>query len=176
MGLLFYLSFYGGSVLSLSRSFEELLNEYLPMIRSIASSFPAYYREDLMQEGSFGLSKALNSYKESLGVPFKFYARACIKNSVYSAYRRLCRNEALDRIDDRQQSSDEMLEDTVIEQKDIEAFFHRLRENLSEMETKILSEYLQDKSYEEIALSLHVSPKTVDNSLFRIKAKIKKLY
>lgn len=44
------------------------------------------------------------------------------------------------------------------------------------METKILSEYLQDKSYEEIALSLHVSPKTVDNSLFRIKAKIKKLY
>lgn len=157
-------------------SFESLLNEYLPMIRSMVSSFPAFHREDLLQEGSLGLSRARDSYNAALGVPFKVYARACIRNQISSAYKVLCRNDAVDRVPENNPSQAANLEDDIIEKKDTEEFFRKLRLNLSEMEAQILSEYLMDKSYEEISEKLNVSLKTVDNSLSRIKAKIKKLY
>lgn len=157
-------------------SFEDLLNEYLPMIKGIVSTFPAFHREDLFQEGCLGLSNAADSYDEALGIPFKTYARACIKNSVFSAYKRFCRNDAVDRVDENIPGENAVLEDTIIEKKDTEEFFDKLKLNLSELEAKILSEYLMDKSYDAISESLQVSRKTVDNSLSRIKAKIKKLY
>ena len=157
-------------------SFEEILIEYMPMIRGIVNTYPQNSREDLLQEGILGLNNALQAYDESLNVPFKQFARKCIKNRVNTAYRKYCRDDTMERIDEEQAFHGELLEDNVIRRKDTEAFFERLRTNLSELESKILTEYLSDKSYEMIAISLGVSVKTVDNTLTRIKNKIKKLY
>ena len=68
------------------------------------------------------------------------------------------------------------MESSIIEKNDTSDFFAKLREELSPLEANILTEYLCDKTYAEIALALGVSAKTIDNSLTRIKGKIKKLY
>ena len=68
------------------------------------------------------------------------------------------------------------MEDSVINKNDAEMFFGKLKESLSPLEKQILSEYLKDKSYEEIAKTLSLSEKTVDNALMRIKKKMRKLY
>jgi DNA-directed RNA polymerase specialized sigma24 family protein len=65
---------------------------------------------------------------------------------------------------------------SVIEKNDTEDFFKRLKEELSPLEAKILTEYLHDRTYAEISDTLGVSSKTIDNSLSRIKGKMRKLY
>lgn len=156
--------------------FENTLIEYMPMIRGIVSDYPQHHREDLIQEGILGLCNALRSFKEEEGVPFKQYARVCIKNSVYSGYKKLCKDDFADRINEDLLGDGHEMEEGVISREDTETFFQDLRKNLSGLESKILSQYLSDKSYELIAQTLDVSVKTVDNTLTRIKNKIKKLY
>lgn len=157
--------------------FEALLAESLPMIRAIASSFPERHREDLIQDGILGLHNAYVSFDPSIGVPFKTYARICVNNSILTAYKKLKRNDSSD-VFDEELFADESasMEESVINKNDASAFFIKLREALSPLERNILTEYLRDKTYEEISEVLSVSVKTVDNALMRIKKKMRKLY
>ena len=47
----------------------------------------------------------------------------------------------------------------------------KLKEELSEMESKVLLLYLQGNEYTEIAKIMDKSPKSIDNALRRIKQK-----
>ncbi len=67
---------------------EQIINGYLNLVVSIAKS---YYKKcnntnielpDLIEEGIFGLLKALNRYKFSKNVSFRIYATYWIKNSI----------------------------------------------------------------------------------------------
>ena len=68
------------------------------------------------------------------------------------------------------------MEEDIISKNDALAFFKKFKSSLSVLERNILSEYLKDKSYEEIAETLSLSVKTVDNALMRIKKKMRKFY
>ena len=58
---------------------------------------------------------------------------------------------------------------------EVEDFLRKRRiETLSELEQKVLTLYLRDMSYTEIARRLDVSEKTVDNAIYRLKAKLRK--
>lgn len=48
-----------------------------------------FWREDLMQEGRFGLCKAAVTYNENSGQAFTTYAYVCIKNEMLQALRHL---------------------------------------------------------------------------------------
>jgi RNA polymerase sporulation-specific sigma factor len=47
-----------------------------------------------------------------------------------------------------------------------------LKGSLSDMESSVLAFYLEDRSYEEVAMLLGCDTKTVDNALQRVKRKI----
>ena len=157
-------------------NYEAIIPEYLPFIHSIAAGFPERYREDLVQEGLIGLFNAVASYSPDAENPFKPYAVACIRNGIYSACRKI-KNDALhESLEEAVIPAGDDMESSIIEKNDTSDFFAKLREELSPLEANILTEYLSDKTYAEIALALGVSAKTIDNSLTRIKGKIKKLY
>jgi len=156
--------------------YEDLVPQFLPLIHTIAAGFPERYREDLVQEGLIGLFNATATYSPDEENPFKPYAVACIRNGIYSACRKM-KNDALhESLEEAVIPAGEDMENTIIEKNDTANFFAKLRQELSPMEASILTEYLCDKSYAEIAQTLGVSAKTIDNSLSRIKGKIKKLY
>lgn len=157
-------------------SFEELLEKSKPMLYGIASKFPERHREDLIQEGILGLHNAYTTFDGTLGVPFSVYLRICVNNSMLTAYKKLKKSDLPEVFDEEGYIPDDSMEDNVINRNDAEIFFGKLKEMLSPLEKQILSEYLKDKSYEEIAKTLSLSEKTVDNALMRIKKKMRKFY
>ena len=72
------------------RAVEELLNRYKKTIIAIARN---YYlsggdREDLVQEASFALYKAIETYEKKSNVLFKTYAITCAKNKILSEIKK----------------------------------------------------------------------------------------
>ena len=154
--------------------FEELLTKSMPMLRTIASSFPERHREDLIQEGILGLHSAYSSFDPSIGVPFKTYIRICVKNSMLTAYKKLRKDDLSETFDETAfVDNTSSLEDGVISRNDAETFFSGFKKSLSLLERNVLLEYLKDKSYDEIAETLKIPVKAVDNALMRIKKKVR---
>ena len=60
------------------------------------------------------------------------------------------------------------------EKENYNSLEHSIKEELSDFEYQVLCEFLSDKSYADIADSLGVSVKSVDNALKRVRLKIKK--
>jgi RNA polymerase sporulation-specific sigma factor len=50
----------------------------------------------------------------------------------------------------------------------------RIRQNLSELEHRVLNLYLDGKSYQEMANELQRHVKSIDNALQRVKRKLEK--
>ena len=67
-----------------------------------------------------------------------------------------------------------MLEQVVIEKESYNALENTIKSELSDFEYQVLCEFLLGKSYADIAETLGVSVKSVDNALKRIRSKIRK--
>ena len=65
-------------------------------------------------------------------------------------------------------------ESILIEKESFDDLEHTIKKDLSDFEYQVLCEFLSGKSYAEIADSLGVASKSVDNALRRIRSKIKK--
>lgn len=152
--------------------FSKVRDEYVPYISAAASSYPEYLREDLFQEGMIGLYLACLSFDSERGVPFDAFAKTCIKNRMVTAYRALKTDGKTDALTDEIAVEDA----DVISSVDSQTFFRDLRKNLSDLENKVLEEYLLEKRYCEIAEKLGVGEKAVENAVQRIRKKIKKHY
>ena len=63
----------------------------------------------------------------------------------------------------------------VIEQEVLEEFRKKLKKRLSNLEGQVLGLYLDGNNYIQIAEMLEKSPKSVDNTLQRIRQKIRRL-
>lgn len=161
---------------SSDKKFAELLAEYSPYIESVVSSFPKHHREDLFQEGLMALNSAYASFDESKNVPYEAYLKICIKRRIISAYRLMKKNDDTVELDTEEISDTVDIEYDIVEKKYAEDFFLDLREKLTELEKNVLSEYLSDKTYQQISEKLGISQKTVDNTLVRIKNKVKKYF
>lgn len=155
-------------------AFDDLSQLYRPLILSLVDSFEAAMpadcssREDLLQEATLALYRAATSFDEmQTAVTFGLYAKICIRNRLISALRkqkrRAERSVAVAELPPTPHSSGFDLE-TVKEQ-----FGHLL----TRYEEQVLTLRLHDLSYKEIAEQLHRDPKSVDNALCRIRAKIR---
>lgn len=67
----------------------ELAVAYLPMSRSIASSFchDRFQAEDIRQEAAVALIKAAARYTPEVGVSFPHFAACCIRNHLLNSSR-----------------------------------------------------------------------------------------
>ena len=150
-------------------------------------------REDIIQEGMIGLYKAIRDFKSEKLSSFRAFAEICITRQIITAIKTATRQKhvplnsyvSLSRpVFD--ENSDKTLIDLIAENKCIdpeELFINkenyrsmggRITEILSEMELRILSLYLEGKSYQEMSQELGKQVKSIDNALQRVKRKLEK--
>lgn len=172
---------------------EYLLNRYKNFVRSKARSYflIGADHEDIVQEGMIGLYKAIRDYKPDKLSQFHAFAELCITRQIITAIKTATRQKhiplnsyvSLNRplFDDE---SDRTLMDVIIErhadnpeeliisQENLKNIHHQISSVLSPLEQEVLSEYLDGKSYQEIAERLGRHAKSIDNALQRVKRKL----
>ncbi len=148
--------------------------------------------EDIIQEGMIGLYKAIKNYDSSKEAKFKTFAVLCIKHQIQNAIKlsNTNKNKPLsDAISLQDLSPAENEDDFVsapiellfeydpiekaIDKEEFLNLNNQIKSILSKFEFEVLKFYLQGYTYKEISKSLNVSPKSIDNSLSRIKNKLK---
>lgn len=154
------------------RAFSDMIDSYLPYIRSICGSYPSRHRQDLMQEGLIGLYLAYKRF-DSVRGEFEPFAKRCIRNRIISAYRVLGRTDSDTIIEQEPEDSDTA---DLSERAEIQEFFEQFRATLSVLERTVFDLYLQDVSYDEISSRLGISKKSISDAMLRVKRKIKEKY
>lgn len=163
-------------------AFEAIYERYKYVIKGAARS---YYlsggdNEDLLQEGLWGLLKAVESYDGKKG-GFKNYAYNCVRSKMLSAVKKAnsLKNKPLSgyvSIYAPNAEVEKLLcenpEDSMISKENSGEIINRIQENLSKYEKNVLKLYLEGFSYLEISEKIGKTPKSVDNALNRIKRKI----
>lgn len=178
------------------QALEYLFNKYKNFVRSKARSYflIGADREDIVQEGMIGLYKAIRDYRQDKLSSFRAFAELCITRQIITAIKTATRQKhiplnfyvSLNKpvFDDE---SGRMLidvltatkmsnpEELIIGQEELRAIENRIGETLSQFEWMVLSNYLQGRSYQEIATDLNRHVKSIDNALQRVKRKLEKL-
>lgn len=172
---------------------DYIMEKYKPLVRKKTNAMYLIGGEtdDLIQEGMIGLFKAMRDYKEEKETSFFSFADLCISRQLYSAleasnrkkhmplntYVSFSNQENTDGMNIEEIVTDHTIspEQMLIEQEGREEFFRRLKENLSSMERTVLYLYLEGNSYTQIAEIMSKNPKSIDNTLQRIRSKIKQM-
>ena len=164
-------------------AFTALAARMLPHLRRMASSYDlqGMERDDLVQEGFFGIMSAVRHYRPEVG-EFAPFAIACAHNSMNTASRIACslRNEPL-RVyvplpEDRPAEAEKQPE-ALVEASEFERELHNwMQTGLSEYERQAWRLFLAGYSYAEIASLLSSHSKAVDNALQRVRRKLRQFY
>ena len=174
---------------------EYLLNKYKNFVRSKARSYflIGADHEDIVQEGMIGLYKAIRDYKPEKLSSFRAFAELCITRQIITAIKTATRqkhiplnsyvslnkplyDEESDRtlLDVIMEGRIDDPEEMIINRENLGNIHNRINEVLSSLEQEVLSQYLDGKSYQEIAESLGRHVKSIDNALQRVKRKLEK--
>jgi len=180
------------------KALEYLMHKYKNFVRAKAKTYflIGADREDIIQEGMIGLYKAIRDFNGDKLSSFKCFAELCITRQIITAVKTATRQKHIplnsyvslnksifDEESDRTLmdvvSKSEAVfdpEEMIINREEIEGIEEKLNEILSKLEAKVLSLYLQGKSYSEIALILDRHVKSIDNALQRVKRKLEKYF
>ncbi len=174
---------------------ELLIRKYKNFVRSKAR---AYFligadREDIVQEGMIGLFKAIRDFQPDKVTSFRSFAELCIKRQIITAIKTATRqkhiplnsyvslnkpifDEESDRtLYDLMMNSKELNpEHLIIKREELSLIEEKMGEVLSDLEWKVITAYLEGKSYNEISLEMDKHVKSVDNALQRVKKKLEK--
>ena len=169
-----------------------LIVRYTPMLRSLVAPFyiAGADRDDLLQEAILAFIKAVNRYDETKGAAFSSFAFAVAKKRILDVVK-LSKGKKYSPLNDAApitseyrdgEGDGEYTDDAADEKTPIDSYIEEereiglseaLRSVLGERERQVLELYLAGSSYNEIGEKLNVSPKTVDNTLTRIKKKLR---
>ena len=168
-----------------NRNAEEILAaRYHRLVRSIARPYflAGGDSEDLLQEGMFGLIKAMREFRADREASFQTFAEVCIRSRLCSVIRasRAGKHSPLNEsvplnaflLDAQPQYSQLDPEDLLIDREKAAALLNQVRSQLSELEVRVLDLYLDGCSCGEIAATVGKSYKSVDNAVQRIRRKI----
>ncbi|NLC16450.1 MAG: sigma-70 family RNA polymerase sigma factor [Clostridiales bacterium] len=171
---------------------ERLMNAYKNRVKRLAR---AYFlvggdNDDLIQEGMIGLYKAIRDYDPQKG-SFAAFADLCITRNMQTAVKKSQRlkhrllNESLSLntdLDNTEELIDYIIDqtaqnplDVLLKDEQAQSIKELIKTRLSELEKRVLNLYLEGLSYNEIAEKIKKSAKAVDNTLQRIKSKLKML-
>ena len=157
-----------------------LMNSYKKLVNKIARKYFIIGADlnDVVQEGMIGLFNAYSKFDITKNVQFKTFATICINRQIISAIKKAYKhanNDLIDDINTTELYSNEKIispEDDFIENESFKILKEEINQKLSKLERLILSEFLQNSTYEEIAEKLNISKKSVDNALARIRNKL----
>ncbi|MCH5193707.1 MAG: sigma-70 family RNA polymerase sigma factor [Oscillospiraceae bacterium] len=156
-----------------------LISRYLGLVRKKAGAFycNGAESEDLAQEGLLAFMRAVSSFEPERGAKFSSFAAVCVTNGIRSAVMRLSKGSEESLPEDIDETAKDSVtpENIWLEKETISGLYKEMELLLSEKEWSIFKLYLGGASYGEIAERLDVSEKSVDNAVFRVRKKLKKL-
>jgi len=175
-------------------AYDRIVRRYYGFVRLKASSYflTGGDADDLIQEGLVGLYKAVRDFRSDRESSFRNFAELCITRQIITAVKTATRNKHTPlngyvsfsqtpaSAPDGEPTLDEVLPGPavqdpatqVISSEELQSLVGCLSTSLSELESRVLSLYLDGRPYEEIAGRLSCDPKTVDNALQRVKRKV----
>jgi RNA polymerase sigma-H factor len=176
-------------------AYDRIVRRYYGFVRLKASSYfmAGGDSDDLIQEGLVGLYKAVRDYRSDRESSFRNFAELCITRQIITAVKTATRNKhtPLNQYvsfsaapsgvgSEAEPTLDEMLPGScvhdpvnqVISSEELRALVACISTALSELESGVLSLYLDGHSYDEIGRRLGCDCKTVDNALQRVKRKV----
>ncbi len=177
------------------RALDFLLNKYKDIVAMKTNRFfiIGAEKDDMIQEGFWGLYKAIQSFDPDKQNSFRTFANLCIERQLITVIKTSNRQKnmplnssfslnvsAYDENDDTTvldvldtKTAEDPLE-TIIKREYYETVEDRIHKNLSKFEKDVLNRYLQGQSYVAIANSLDASIKSIDNAIQRIRKKATK--
>lgn len=173
---------------------EIMIYKYRPLTVNLAKKLIKYCNggidlNDLIQEGLVGLNEAINSFREDKETNFGTYAKLCIERRMYSlvkstrTYKNKILNESISLEDEEENNIDRFLVDNrtnpsemVAENDYHEKVLIELNNQLTDLEKQVFELKKNDFNYKEIAEILDKDPKVIDNTIQRIKTKLKKIF
>ncbi len=159
-------------------SFVTLLGHFSQTITVLASSFslPNSEHEDLCQEGRMALYRAAMSY-DGKSAKFSTYAVTCMTNAMinFSAkYKSTSGKDILSEDMGTFESGEAVVPGAIITERDLEEMLKTEGfAGLSEYERRVMSLKLSGYKVREIAKKLSKESKSVENTLFRARAKLR---
>ena len=172
---------------------EFLIKKYKDLVKKKSSTYfiMGGDKEDVVQEGMIGIFKAIRGFDDKKEASFKTFAELCINRQIISAIRNAnlqkhqILNESLSLSSDNDPEGEQKLleerlpstkgdnPETLMLMKEIGQYLkEESGEIFSPLEQKVWDRILQGKQYQEIATELGKSPKSIDNTMQRIKKKI----
>lgn len=175
-----------------NESFINLINDFYPMVVSIVSRFYicGSEKQDLIQEGLIGLFKAVKDFDTNKGDSFPAFARICIRRNVLQAVRssnskkQLIHTESIFLFDNANEDKTWIDQlpvrsigplDEVLEKESLQQLYYQINSTFSELEITVLKLLLEGNSYLDISLQIQRTTKSVDNTIMRLKKKIKRI-
>ncbi len=159
-------------------AFSELCASYKPLIEAMTDKYVSRLsaiisdKDDLRQEATVAFYRAVMSFDLTQDkVSFGLYAKICIKNRMVSLVRRANKKSSPKTV--RAEGETRRLDGFSLDRDELMSVCSRV---LSKRELAVFSLYADGKSYKEISECLSMSEKSVDNALFRAKAKVKAHY
>lgn len=174
---------------------DYILDKYKPLVKGKARSYflIGADSEDIMQEGMIGLYKAIRDYQSDKHTSFRVFAELCINRQIITAIKAATRQKhiplnsyvSLNKpvyeenmehtyLDTLKEVSISNPETLLIGQEEKNFIEEHIGKVLSEFESRVLSYYLQGKSYFDIGQIMNKPEKSIDNALQRVKRKVEK--
>ena len=171
---------------------EIMFKKYYYLVDLCIKKYRKYYRmlrideSDLIQEAIIAFSSALKKYNDK-DIPIKSFIYLCINRRIKSFIKRTANNKniiniqslSLDYIYDDNElygflknDLDEPLK-ILINEENIINLLKNIKGILSNKEYEVFKLLINNNSYKNISNSLGISEKSVDNSIQRIRKKIK---
>ena len=174
---------------------EYLIFKYENFVKAKAKSYflIGADKEDIYQEGMIGLYKAIRDFNPEKSTSFKAFAEICVTRQIITAIKTATRQKhiplntyvSLNKPIYEEESERTLLdvlsglkisdpEELMISKEQMRFIEETISEVLSGLERKVLTSYLDGKSYQEIACDLERHSKSIDNALQRVKRKLEK--
>ncbi len=175
-----------------TQAVESIMIRYKPLVRARAHAYhlAGADREDLVQEGMIGLFKAIRDFRSDNGAPFSAFADLCVTRQIMTAVKAAARKKHLPlntylSLSQPGASGEEEMGMTQLRSSEIREperqLIHReearrignvMESGLSPFEKQVIGLYLSGVHYQEIAVRMHRTAKSIDNALQRIRRKI----
>ncbi|MEE1198852.1 MAG: sigma-70 family RNA polymerase sigma factor [Acutalibacteraceae bacterium] len=161
-----------------------LVNRYMPLINNKAREFSLSYgidNDDLVQEGLIALYSAVKVYKDEVSL-FSTFASVCIKRGLLSFCRSQNRKKDIPRDKlvysdyDVEISEVKSPEAILIEKEESFILTEDIKRILSSLEYKVLIAFIEFNSYDVIAQRLGITVKSVNNTMCRVRKKIREIH
>ena len=175
------------------RATELILSKYKNLVRNRAKAYflAGADRDDIVQEGMIGLFKAVRDFDVTKQGSFRGFAEMCIKRQMITAVKAATRqkhaplnsyvslSEPIYEDNTERTLVDMLAERKVVDPEEVflrrekaETLSAEIEDKLSNLEKTVLSLYIDGMNYQEIAVELDRTPKSIDNALQRIKRKL----